>query len=490
MKTFPMFLQMAGRHVVIVGGGEQAAQKARLILRTEARLVLVAPDLDAELAALVAEGHAEQVEELSVDVFRGAALVFVATGCVGLDYAAHALAKAAGALVNVVDRPALCDATTPSIVDRDPVVVAISTEGIAPVLARKIRASMETLLEPALGDLAALAGRLRPEVARRIPRADRRFFWDWVFSGPPRQAMARGAGREAARLLKEALVTESTCPVQGAIALVGAGPGAADLLTLRALRLLQAADVIFYDRLVDPAVLDLGRRDAERVFVGKDVGASAWPQDRINAVIVSAAKQGRKVVRLKSGDPGIFGRLAEELGAARDAGIPVEIVPGITAASAAAASLGRGLTERGVTDRLMLATAACKPGDPDPDWAAMLQPGTSLAIYMGVAKAESILRSMQSAGIPMSLPAEVVSNASTAHERIICSPLGQLVGALRGQDIANPAIILVTWPKERLTSMTLGCAALPQGKGISICNGNSVRQSKAALSTGRDCRLR
>jgi len=448
MKTFPMFLQMAGRHVVIVGGGEQAAQKTRLMLKTEARIVLVAPDLDAELAALVAAGRAEQVTSLSVDVFRGAALVFVATGCVGLDYAAHALAKEAGAVVNVVDRPALCDAVTPSIVDRDPVVVAISTEGTAPVLARQIRSRMETLLEPALGELAALAGRLRPEVNHRIPQRERRFFWDWVFNGPPRQAMARGARREAAALVKGTLVAGGTGPVHGAIALVGAGPGAADLLTLRALRLLQEADVIYYDRLVDPGVLELARRDAERVFVGKEVGACSWPQDRINAVIVAAARQGRKVVRLKSGDPGIFGRLTEELAAARDAGIPVEIVPGVTAASAAAASLGRGLTERGATDRLMLATAACKPGDPEPDWANMLRPGTSLAVYMGVRQAPLMLRSLREASVPMSLEVELVSKASTGDEKTLRCVLGDLTTVLKDEQVGNPAVILIRWPKE------------------------------------------
>lgn len=447
MKTFPMFLQMAGRHVVIVGGGEQAAQKARLILKTEARIVLVAPDLDPELAALVREGRAVQVTTLSVDVFRGAALVFVATGCVGLDYAAHALAKEAGVVVNVVDRPALCDAVTPSIVDRDPVVVAISTEGTAPVLARQIRSRMETLLEPGLGGLAALAGRLRPEVARRIPQRERRFFWDWVFNGPPRQAMARGAARAAATLIKDTLAAGGAGQMQGSIALVGAGPGAADLLTLRALRLLQDADVIYYDRLVDPAVLDLARRDAERVFVGKEVGASSWPQDRINAVIVAAAKQGRKVVRLKSGDPGIFGRLAEELDAAHAAHIPIEIVPGVTSASAAAASLGRGLTERGATDRLMLATAACKPGDPDPDWAAMLKPGTTLAVYMGVKKASCIVRSLQDAGAPMSLEVEIISNASTPRERVTRCTLDRLPATLVQDGIENPAIIFIRWPK-------------------------------------------
>ena len=459
MKTFPMFLQMAGRHVVIVGGGEQAAQKARLMLKTEARIVLVAPELDAELAALVAEGRAEQVTTLSVDVFRGAALVFVATGCVGLDYAAHALAKEAGVVVNVVDRPALCDAVTPSIVDRDPVVVAISTEGTAPVLARQIRSRMETLLEPALGELAALAGRLRPEVNHRIPQRERRFFWDWVFNGPPRQAMARGAGREAAALIKNTIAAGGTGSVQGAIALVGAGPGAADLLTLRALRLLQEADIIYYDRLVDPGVLELARRDAERVFVGKEVGACSWPQDRINAVIVAAARQGKKVVRLKSGDPGIFGRLTEELEAARDAGIPVEIVPGVTAASAAAASLGRGLTERGATDRLMLATAACKPGDPEPDWAAMLRPGTSLAIYMGVRQAPLIVQSLRHALVPMSLEVEIVSKASTAGEKVIRCSLGALATVMKAEQIDNPAVILMSWPKEAIAEVSSVVAA-------------------------------
>ncbi|MFN4102049.1 MAG: uroporphyrinogen-III C-methyltransferase, partial [Pararhodobacter sp.] len=249
-------------------------------------------------------------------------------------------------------------------------------------------------------------------------------------------------------LVKDTLAAGGTGAVQGAIALVGAGPGAADLLTLRALRLLQEADVIYYDRLVDPAVLELARRDAKRVFVGKEVGASSWPQDRINAVIVAAARRGRKVVRLKSGDPGIFGRITEELDAAREAGIPVEIVPGVTAASAAAASLGRGLTERGVTDRLMLATAACKPGDPAPDWATMLRPGTSLAVYMGVRQSQSTLQALCDASVPMSLEVEIVSKASTPEETVTRCRLGSLADVLRDEQIENPAVIFIRWPKE------------------------------------------
>ena len=216
---------------------------------------------------------------------------------------------------------------------------------------------------------------------------------------------------------------------------------------------------LLFDRLVDPAVLELARRDAERVFVGKEVGASAWPQARINAVIVGAARQGKRVVRLKSGDPGIFGRVGEELEAARALGIAVQIVPGVTAASAAAASLGRGLTERGATDRLMLATAACQPGDPEPDWATMLQPGTTLAIYMGVRKAPSLVEALQGAGVPMTLPVEVIGNASTPREKTLSCSLGQLPQALSDGQIENPAIILVTWAKPAAARMNAEAAA-------------------------------
>jgi uroporphyrin-III C-methyltransferase / precorrin-2 dehydrogenase / sirohydrochlorin ferrochelatase len=461
MKTFPMFLQMAGRRVVIVGGGEQAAQKARLMLKTEARLVLIAPDLDDELAGLVASGRVEWHHTLSVDILRDNALVFIATGCPGLDAAVHGLARAAGALVNVVDQPALCDAITPSIVDRDPVVVAIGTEGNAPVLARQIKSRLEVMLEPELGSFAALAGRLRGAAAARIPKAQRRAFWDWVFDGPARAALSRGAGREAATLLKDAIAAGGAPAQAGSITLVGAGPGAADLLTLRALRHLQEADVIFYDRLIDPGVLELARRDAERVFVGKEVGANIWPQDRINAVIVAAARQGKRVVRLKSGDPGIFGRATEELEAARSVGVAVEIVPGITAASAACASLGRSLTERGQTDRVMLATATCRPGDPDPDWAEMLRPGTTLALYMGMRKAAELTASLRRAGVPMDLEVAVVSSASTLRETVAMTTLGALPGVMQACDLLTPSVILIRWPKRTRAESRphLACAA-------------------------------
>jgi uroporphyrin-III C-methyltransferase/precorrin-2 dehydrogenase/sirohydrochlorin ferrochelatase len=341
MQSFPMFLRMAGRRVVIAGGGEQASQKARLILKTEARLILLAPELEPELAALVAEGRAEHdPSRVTADSFVDTALVFVATGCPGLDAALHALAKAAGAVVNVVDQPALCDATTPSIVDRDPLVVAIGTEGTAPVLARQLRARIERDLAPNLGGLAALAGRLRGAVARSVPRGRRRDFWRWVFDGEVRETWSRGAEREAARTLEGAIAAGG--PPDGAaigsIALVGAGPGAADLLTLRALRHLQEADLIVYDRLVDASVLEVARRDAERVRIGETVGVQAYPEDVIKTVL-DAAASGQRVVRLKSGDPRASSGMIEEVSAARMRGIPVEIVPGVTARSDARAAM-------------------------------------------------------------------------------------------------------------------------------------------------------
>lgn len=260
--------------------------------------------------------------------------------------------------------------------------------------------------------------------------------------------------------------TDATAPRQGHIALVGAGPGAADLLTLRAHRRLQEADVIFYDRLVDPAVLDMARPQAGRVFVGKAVGAHAWPQDRINGVIVAAARQGRRVVRLKSGDPGIFGRATEELEAARAAGIAVEIVPGVTAACAAAARLGRSLTERGATDTLVLSTGTCRPGDAAPDWAARFIPGTTLALYMAAGAARAVRDSLLSQGAPGCCPATIVIAAETAREEQRIGTLADLPSLMGGTEGA--AMILLDWPKSHLAAVSQPRRAIAQARGTVI----------------------
>lgn len=446
MKTFPMFLAMKNRRVVLCGGGEEVARKARLILKTEAQLRVLAEALEPELQALVASGRADHHAALAPDTFEAAALVFVGTGCIARDAALAELARRAGAVVNVIDRPEMCDAFTPSIVDRDPLVVAIGTEGAAPVLGRRVKTEVEAMLPPQLGSFVALCGRLRKAVAQTFPASRRRAFWEWAFDGEPFRAHLAGRERAAASLLKQAIAAGSAPKADGHIALVGAGPGARDLLTLRVVQRLQQADVIFYDRLVDPAVLELARRDADRVYVGKAVGASTWPQGRIDRLIVAEAAKGRRVVRLKSGDPSIFGRAAEELEAARAAGIAVEIVPGVTAASAAAASLGRPLTERGEIDTLVITTGSCRPGDADPQ--RLARPGTATAFYMGVEKAEEIRRDMLAAGVPGGCPVDIVSAASTAQERQAATTLDRLCETIRDEAIQSPAILFLRYPKS------------------------------------------
>ena len=452
MKAFPMFIRTTGRKVVIVGGGEQAAQKARLLLKTDAALVLVAPTLDDELQALVDTGRAQQETALSTDIFEDAAMAFIGTGCPGLDVAAHALATAAKCPVNVVDQPDLCDMTPPAIVDRDPIVVAIGSEGTAPVLTRDIKTRLERILPQNLGGLAALAGRLRPSVSRHIPRAKRSAFWSWVFKGGARDTWVRGAERDAAKAIKAA-ITRGGPPGEmsdkGHIALVGAGPGARDLLTLRAVERLQEADVIFFDRLVDEEVLELARRDAERILVGKEVGAHAWSQARSNRLIVAEAQKGRRVVRLKSGDPGIFGRAAEETAAAEHAGVPVEIVPGVTAACAAAASLTRSLTERGVANTLVLSTGTGCATSPEPDSTRLSGPGTTTVLYMSVASAKRVTDAWLRDGIPPDTRVDICANVSKQDERHLVARVDSLADVLTDNAKAGTAVLLVRWPARR-----------------------------------------
>lgn len=450
MKTFPMFLQMRGRRVVIAGGGEQAAQKCRLILKTEAKITILAAALDPELADLHATGRIDwQTGPITPDSFADTALVFIASGCPGLDASLHKLAKAGGATVNVVDQPDLCDALTPSIVDRSPVVVAIGTEGTAPVLARQIKTKLETLLEPRLGDLASIAGRLRDRAAMRLGSRDRRDLWRWVFNGPVRDAHATGAERKAAMMIKEAIDTGSFKePQTGSVALVGAGPGAKDLITLRGVQRLQEADVIYYDRLVDPEILDLARRDAERVYVGKAPGCHHWPQDKICNVIVSAAQQGKRVVRLKCGDPGVFARGREEADALNAAHIPYEIVPGVTSASAASAAIGGFLTERGTCDTLVFATGQSEDPNKAPGWVATLRPGTRVAVYMGVGSAEKIVTHLQAAGLANRIEVDIVANAQRPEQVVAQCRVNTLLDTLARDSISSPAILFLTWPSQ------------------------------------------
>jgi len=303
--------------------------------------------------------------------------------------------------------------------------------------------------QPAQG-LATLAGWLRPGLARQLARDSHRAFRAWAFKGAARSQPMRSAKRDAARAIKAAS-NAAHAPRQGRaghISLVGAGPGARDLLTLRAVKRLQEADVIFYDRLVDPEVLELARRGAKRVFVGKHVGAHAVPQSKISAMIVTEALKGRRVVRLKSGDPGIFGRASEELEAAHAAGVSIDLVPGVTAASAAGASLGQSLTERGVADTFVIATGTGSAENPLPDCTRLSGPGTTTAFYMSVRQAGRISARLMEQGLPPHAPIHICVDVSKAGERHIATTLGDLPAAVEGQKVEGCAIILVTWPQS------------------------------------------
>lgn len=325
---------------------------------------------------------------------------------------------------------------------------------------------MEQALSPSMGAFAALAGRLRPAVAGRVPQEGRRAFWAWAFKDKPWQVHKRGAEREAAKLLKDA-IEQGGAPktdTQGSIALVGAGPGARDLLTLRAVERLQEADVIFYDRLVDPQVLELARRDAERVFVGKVVGAHAWPQDRISEVIVSAAKQGQKVVRLKSGDPMIFGRAAEEIEAAKAADVPIEVVPGVTAALAASAMLQDPLTARGEADALTLCTGHTKDGAINTDWVRNATPGAKLVIYMGMGEAEHIAQSLMGDGLAADLPVTIAVDVSKDAQQAFETDLRGMAAAIADRSVTGCGLIMMTIPQDHQSQIrTFDAGVLRQG---------------------------
>ncbi|AXI45544.1 uroporphyrinogen-III C-methyltransferase [Sulfitobacter sp. SK012] len=450
MKTFPMFFQMAGRKVVIVGGGEQAAQKTRLMLKTDAHIVVISDVLDDELAALAASGRiAHQSGPVQERDFANTVLIFIATGCPGADSAVYALAKAAGATVNVVDQPSLCDVITPSIVDRDPVVVAIGTEGTAPVLARQIKTQVEQLLEPNLGDLAALAGRLRASAAARLGPRLRRDLWRWVFGNTPRRSHARGASREAAQMIKQAIETGNFGhDTGGSVALVGAGPGAKDLITLRGVQRLQEADVIYYDRLVDPGILELARRDAERIYVGKRPGCHSWPQEKITQTMVTAAKSGARVVRLKCGDPAIFARSFEEMEALRDADIPFEVVPGVTAACGAAAAASQTLTERDAIDTLILTTGHLASGYGVTDAVKNLSPGSCIALYMAVGAADGVSAQLSAKPGAADICVTIVANAQSEAQVIATCDIQSLSATLAHHGIKNTATIILKWRRK------------------------------------------
>lgn len=445
-KFFPISYDVAGRFVVIAGNGEQALQKLRLLVRTEARVVLCAPAPSADLAAFAAaNGVAHVAAEPDARRLASAALLFVATGDAGDDARLALIGRAAGVPVNVVDRPQISDFAVPAIVDRAPVAIAISTDGHAPVLAQKVRAAIEAMLPPAFGRLGDLAAGLRDRVNARLGEASRRrLFWSRLFDGRAAEAALAGEAERARIIALNALDSADTDAMPaGKVFLVGAGPGAEDLLTLRAHRLLQTADVIVHDALVPEAVIAMGRRDAERIAVGKRKGRHSVAQGEIDALLVRLGREGRQVVRLKAGDPLVFGRAGEEIAALRAAGIAYEVVPGVTAALAAAADAAVPLTLRGVASHLVVATGHGADGAEPEGWEKLAADGATVAVYMGKSVASRVAARLSAAGLAPTTPVLAVENAGRVDRRLLAGSLAGLAGLADRADVAGPVLILI-----------------------------------------------
>lgn len=448
LRSFPVSFAVAGRPVLVIGDGERALRKLRLLVRTQARLVLHAAAPIAELAEFAA-AHAVTLrsDPPALAARDEAALAFIALDDAAQEAALAACARAAGIPVNVVDRPALSDFAVPAIVERAPLAVAISTDGASPVVAQRLRARIEQLLSPGIGRVAELAGALRAAAARHLPDpARRRRFWSALTDGPAADAATRGdrvaARRLAIRALHAAARDDGARDAPGKVYLVGAGPGSPDLLTLRAQRLLQDADVIVHDALVPDDVVAMGRRDARRIAVGKRKGRHSAAQHEIDSLLVELARTGQTVVRLKSGDPSVFARAGEEIAALRAAGIDYEIVPGITAACAAAADIGAPLTLRGVASSLVVATGHGASSDPL-DWRHVAATSATVALYMGASVADRVATHAIAAGLPATTPFVAVENAGRPERRILAGTLAELPALAERRDLDGPVVILV-----------------------------------------------
>ncbi|MFZ5963832.1 siroheme synthase CysG [Thalassococcus sp. BH17M4-6] len=443
MQHFPIFVALAGRRVVLSGGGEAALAKLRLLLKTEAHLTVISPDPAPEITAWEAAGKLRILRRrMEPGDATCAVLFYAADEDAAEDARTVALARADGALTNTVDNLADSQFITPAIVDRDPVTVAIGTEGAAPVLARRIKADLEERLPTGLGTLARIGKSFR-KMADILPMGrKRRDFWsDFYFDHGPR---ALTAGEDQVReTLDELLNTHLRAEDrQGHVAFVGAGPGDPELLTLKARRALDTADVVIHDRLISPEILELARREALMIDAGKEGFGPSMAQDDINRLITDHAAGGAQVVRLKSGDATVFGRLDEEIDACTDAGVTWHIVPGITSASAAVAGIGQSLTRRGRNASVRFLTGHDMKGFADHDWKTLARPGEVAAIYMGKKAARFIQGRLIMHGADPATPVTVIENASRADQRIVATTLAQLPADLSDAKLGGPALTL------------------------------------------------
>jgi len=443
---FPVFLDLENRDCLVVGGGRVAARKAGLLRRAGARVQLVAPQLCDELKGLADSGEvAWQQREFADADLQGKVLVIAGTNNAAVNRRVSELAKQSNIPVNVVDQPELCSFIVPSIIDRSPVQVAVSTGGHSPVLARLLRARLESYVPAAYGRLARLVESFREQVKQRFSRVEqRRQFWENALQGDVAELLFSGRDDKARELLERELAGSDDNPhPQGEVYLVGAGPGDPDLLTFRALRLLQMADVVVYDRLVAPPILDLSRRDAERIYVGKQRDNHALSQENINQLLVRLAKEGKRVVRLKGGDPFIFGRGGEEIATLMENGVPFQVVPGITAASGCATYSGIPLTHRDYAQSVVFATGHLQDGTVDLNWKALAHPNQTIVFYMGLHGVGVVSARLIEHGLPADTPVALIQQGTTQNQRVVVTTLAELEQTVRDEALKPPTIIIV-----------------------------------------------
>lgn len=451
MDYLPIFIDLKEQHCLVVGGGEIAARKAALLLKAQASVTLIAPEIaEASRQLLSDNNHAGKINwitaSFSADYLDDAqALIIAATDDQQVNLAVYQAAKARKILVNVADQPEMCDFILPSVLDRSPIVVAISSGGKSPILARQLRARLETLIPPAYSKLGQLAGKYRQRVKDKFSQlSQRRRFWESVLQGSVAENMLAGrenlAVTELERLLDE---TASDALQQGEVYLVGAGPGDPDLLTFKALRLMQQADVAFYDRLVSKEVLALVRKEAELIYVGKQRAWHSKRQEEINQLLLEHAQAGKRVLRLKGGDPFIFGRGGEEISTLAANNIPFQVVPGITAASGVASYAGIPLTHRDYSQSCIFVTGQLKEGELALNWQALVQPRQTVVVYMGLAGLKTLSQQLQQHGMRPDMPAALVQQGTTENQRVWISTIAELPElALREEPVAPTLLII------------------------------------------------
>ena len=446
MDYLPIFYRVKQRPCLVVGGGAVAARKTSLLLKAGADVKVISPQLHTELERLVeANKIKHEAREFTEQDLDGCVLVFAATDKRDVNEQISSLANERNLPVNVADNTELCNFIMPSIIDRSPVQIAVSTSGSSPVLARMIRSRLEGLIPAGYGKLGALVENYRDKVKATFPSVEqRRRFWDNILEGTVAEHVFTGHDKEARKLLEKAIEDASDQPqMVGEVFLVGAGPGDPDLLTFRALRLMQQADVVVYDRLVSPAIMDLVRSDAEVVYVGKERAKHTMQQENINQLLVRLAKEGKRVLRLKGGDPFIFGRGGEEIEELAQENIPFQIVPGITAANGCSSYAGIPLTHRDYAQSCVFVTGHLKDGTVDLNWEALAHPDQTVVFYMGLHGAPTLCKELVAHGLPASTPVALVEQGTTPQQRVFTATLDTLLDVIANEDIKPPTLIIV-----------------------------------------------